>query len=341
MRTPPHNQGTSVPMLSGMLARTFPRIHMTLVDLAGTTCRRFGGVGFALNAMPATVAARRARRNELTVAPNLADRDRHDLAKYLNDISVATDSCFEVEVASVMRQHIGLGSKTALLLAAGLACNAVATEPLTQRDLVLTSGRGGASGVGVNTAFVGGCVVDGGHRTQRDAGFLPSSATKPQAIPPLLARQAFPTDWRVHLFLPTGGSYSGDEELVFFRNHTPIPAAEVREILAAVYHGIVPAFAEAELGALRRAVYEIHHTGFKKREVESHGSVVRELLDRLYTEPNVAAGMSSLGPLVYAIAPRDLDVLSNQTTAAVLSTPIEYLGSFAGRNEGYELEARL
>lgn len=155
----------------------------------------------------------------------------------------------------------------------------------------------------------------------------------------MLARQAFPKHWRVHLFLPTSRSYSGDEELAFFREHTPIPAAEVQEILAAIYHGIVPAFAEADLGTLRRAMHEIHCAGFKKREVESHGSVVRDLLDRLYGEPSLAAGMSSLGPLVYAIAPRDLNILSTHRIGASLSTPVEYLGSFAGRNEGYELEA--
>ena len=336
--TPQRRFSTSSAMDSRILVRTFPRIHMTLVDLGGATRRRFGGIGFGLDSMPATVAATSAPRNLLTVVPTLHERDRHDLERYLVHISEATSHCFRVEVTSVMRQHVGLGSKTALLLATGLACNAVAGEPLARRDLVLMSGRGGASGVGVNTAFVGGCVADGGHRATREVGFVPSSAGNPEDMPPLLARQAFPPHWEVHLFLPAAESCFGAEELMFFGKNTPIPGEEVRQVLAAVYHGIVPAFAEADLGALRGAVHEIHHVGFKRREVDGHGSAVRDLLQALYSETMVAAGMSSLGPLVYAIAPRGLELASNNRIARALMGKVEYLGCVGGRNEGYELE---
>ena len=53
--------------------RTFPRIHMTLIDVAGATRRRFGGAGFALQARPVKVRAARAARHRLDISPNLLD----------------------------------------------------------------------------------------------------------------------------------------------------------------------------------------------------------------------------------------------------------------------------
>ena len=205
--------------MSGTIrVRTFPRIHMTLIDLAGATQRRFGGAGFSLDAMPATVSARMAPGNRLDVVPNLDERDRNDLERYVGMLSRAMNMCFYVEVSTVMPQHVGLGSKTALLLATGLVCNSAAGNPLPRRDLISMSGRGGASGVGINTAFVGGLVVDGGHRADRDTGFVPSSAVKPKTVPPSLVRLMFPAEWRIHLFLPNGRSYFGDEEGDYIRN---------------------------------------------------------------------------------------------------------------------------
>ena len=318
--------------------RTFPRIHMTLIDLAGATRRRFGGVGFTLNSMPATVLAQRASRNVLKVAPNLDERDLHDLETYVTRISKATKECFRVDVTSIMRQHIGLGSKTALLLAAGLACNAAAGTPLNRRDLVLMSGRGGTSGVGVNTTFVGGLVADGGQRADTEAAFQPSSVVQPRDVPPLLVRQAFPTNWRIHLFLPSDEGCYGADEVFFFRNNTPIGIDEAMKVLGAVYHGIVPSFADADLETLSAAVEEIQGTGFKRREIDRHGDVVRGLLHSLRVDERVARGMSSMGPLVYAIAPQEVDITENSEMSSVLAAGVEYLGSVAGRNEGYEIE---
>ena len=185
--------------------RSFPRIHVTLIDLGGATRRRFGGAGFALDAMPAVVKAFRGRECGVEGAPNLKGRDRNGLELYVRKLSRILEQTLRVEIQSVMEQHIGLGSKTALLLAAGLACNAVGGARLQRETLVRMSGRGGASGVGVNVAFDGGFVVDGGHRvgTLND-NFGPSSAGGGSTLPPKLVRLEFPASWRVHLFLPRG-----------------------------------------------------------------------------------------------------------------------------------------
>ena len=325
-------------MLEAIGVRAFPRIHMTLVDLAGATRRRFGGAGFALQAAPAVVRAVRAARTRLDILPNLLDRDRRDLQKYAESISEALNTCFHIEVRSIMRQHVGLGSKTALLLAVGFACNALARSPLSPRQLALLSGRGGTSGVGVNTTFTGGFVVDGGHRAAVDVPYVPSSAGRPSTLPPALVRLNLPTDWRVHLFLPRGRCYSAAEEIRFFEHNTPIPVKEVYDVMAAVYHGIATAVAEADLDCLRYALREVQRTGFKRREIDNQTPSVRKLLNRLDAEEGLAAGMSSLGPLVYAVAATGPKGAWEPVLARILTPDVEYLGCFRGRNRGYELE---
>ena len=323
-------------MTQTITVRTFPRIHVTLIDLAGVTQRRFGGAGFSVDTMPVVLSVCRAPANRVDVSLPVRERDRADLEGHLTRLSAAMGACFCVEVQSMMPQHVGLGSKTALLLAMGLACNAMAEGQLDQTELVRISRRGGASGVGVNATFTGGFVVDGGRKaTGARADFRPSSAAGVGALPPLLVRCDFPAAWRVHLFMPRGTRYCGNAEEAFFAANTPVDSREVYEVLAAVYHGVAPAVAEADLHALRTALGELHTVGFKRREVERQSDSVRGLLGRLSRDRGVAAGMSSLGPLVYAI--RETDDAEISYMSALGGPEVEYLGCAGGRNGGYEL----
>ena len=309
---------------------------MALVDLAGVTQRRFGGAGFSLNTTPAIVNAATAGGNSLNGAPNLSERDRGDLKGYLQRLSGVMDVCFRVEIESVMPQHVGLGSKTALLLAAGLACNAAAGGPLPPAELVRMSGRGATSGVGVNTSFTGGFVVDGGRRADRGSGsFGPSSAGGAGIAPPALVRLEFPAEWRIHLFLARGVRYCGRDEAAFFEANTPIATTDVWEVLAAVYHGLAPAVAEADLTALKVALAKLHTVGFKRREVDGQSRAVGRLLELLCNDLGMAAGMSSLGPLVYAITAAGDG--RTRDMAHLVADGADYLGCVGGRNRGYEL----
>ena len=313
--------------------RTFPRIHMTLIDLAGVTERRFGGAGFSLDTRPAVLSATGATKNSLSVSSSVSCRDRGDLEGYLARLSAAMGRCFRVELEAMMPQHVGLGSKTAVLLAMGLACNEVAEGRLDRSGLVQLSRRGGTSGVGVNATFTGGFVVDGGRR--RGSGeFQPSSAGGSDGPPPVLVRLDFPAAWHVHLFLPRGAGYFGRREETFFSANTPIGTGEVYDVLGSVYHGLAPAVAETDLVALRLALERVHAVGFKRREVEGQSGAVRRLLDEL-RDAGMAAGMSSLGPLVYAIGEGDLE--QRRVMRGLGGSEVDYLGCVGGRNRGYEL----
>ena len=329
----------TIEMPRGVLVKTYPRIHITLIDLARATSRRFGGAGFSVDTLPATVEARLSFENRIISSSNLRYRDQRDAVAYLDSLSRALNSHFEVKLKDVPPQHIGLGSKTTILLAIGIACNSLIGKALSRKTLAKLSRRGGASGIGINSAFKGGFIVDGGHGMVQGKEFVPSSASKPGDLPPILVRLPFPEHWRVHLFVPSSGTrYSGDSELQFFRENTPIPASEVFHVMAAVYHGIAPAIAEADHSLLKQAILEVHQMGFKRREVHAQGPAIGQILETLNGEGHVVAGMSSMGPLVYAIENREGELCESKSIAGLrVSEDIGYHYECRGRNLPYEL----
>jgi len=281
---------------------TFPRVHISLIDLGDATGRRYGGVGFALEGLETTAVATVATENRLIGPASFQRRDVVDVSRALDRVSHRLGIPFEVTVACGAPSHSGFGTKTSTVFAALMACNALAGSRLDRHALVELSRRGGTSGVGVNTAFLGGLVADAGSQLAAGRPFLPSAAAEPGGDPPpAIVTMAAPEEWRVHVFMPEGRVVAGEAERDFFLRNTPIPRQEVLEVLALVYHGVVPAFVSASLPALKLALSRIQGIGFKRREVEYQGAPVAELLESLNGLPDVAAGMSSLGPMVYAI----------------------------------------
>ena len=311
----------------------YPRIHITLVDLANGTGRRYGGAGFALDGLTTTATAKRAERGKFSGPAHFEPGDVADVREAVNRLSARLGLTFDVNVNCDAPSHSGFGTKTTGVLAALTACNAVVGAGLGARELVSLARRGGTSGIGVNTAFVGGFIADAGHPADSATPLLPSSLGEgPHLIPPAIVKLSVPEKWCVHLFLPEGRRVNAQIERDFFACNTPIPRWEVLEVLASVYHGIIPAFASASLVELTSSLQRVHELGFKKREVEYQGGSVLALLRFLKDVGGVAAGMSSLGPLVYGIAEND----SSGEQRALFESEHEgsYLGQFKPRNLG-------
>jgi beta-ribofuranosylaminobenzene 5'-phosphate synthase len=148
----------------------------------------------------------------------------------------------------------------------------------------------------------------------------------------------FPEEWQVHLFLPDGQKYESGEEADFFRHNTPIPTQEAWKVLAAVYHGVLPAFLDRDLRLLRASLRDIHATGFKRRELEAQGARVNRLIELLAEHDDVAVGMSSMGPLVYGIASSEqAHILHDLGKRLESMGAAAYLGAATGRNDGHEI----
>ncbi|RXE55858.1 beta-ribofuranosylaminobenzene 5'-phosphate synthase [Methanoculleus taiwanensis] len=286
------------------------RIHITLLDMNGSLGRVDGGIGIALD-HPATILDARGS-SELAVYGG-DDDTRHRVG----EAARATRGHFslpggaEITVHDTARQHVGLGSGTALALGAGTALCRLYDREAAARDLAKVVGRGGTSGIGTAVFEQGGFVLDGGHRFGQPGGkvdFRPSAASRGVEPPPVIARHPFPEDWQILLVTPNGGAgVHGTTELDLFRTHCPVPLGEVRELCHEVLMRLIPGLIEHDLDAFGTAVNRIQHLGFKKVELTVQPPVVPSLLEALTDAGAAGAGLSSFGPTVYAIGDSGMD----------------------------------
>ena len=279
-----------------------PRLHFGLLDLGHATHRIFGGVGAAIEQPETKVTVERSSSASVSGVDLSEDLVRDLLAALarLGDLRGEMDPV-RVHVDAAPTAHIGLGSKTSVILAVLAAANVELDLGLTQRELQVLSGRGGTSGVGVHTFFEGGLIVDAGHRAIEPRHYRPSSAGPPGQIAPILVSLEMPLDWDVSLLLVEGIRWSADAERRFFLANTPIDDGEVDRAIAIVCLDVAASVAERDLASFASSIRSLQAVGFKQREIEAQPSAVRLLLEALQATPSVAAGMSSVGPLVYAV----------------------------------------
>lgn len=310
------------------------RLHFGLVDLGLATRRMFGGCGVALDEPRSVILWMPSERSELLLedSAGLDSRTRATILRAIERLSSASRPVYgRLVIQDAPLQHVGLGVTTSLVLGALHLVNQTENLGFSEARIEQLSGRGGASGVGLSAFFQGGFVIDAGHSRCDRTEFIPSGCIDATARPLRVARWAFPLDWSIKLLLPPGRRWHGVEELEFFRAHTPVPNDEILEVLGIMYHSIVPSIIQEDLSELRLGLDVLNRTGFKRREVASHGPTVRDVLDRLGSM-GIPAGMSSMGPVVYAIGPRDL--LAEGGIQAAMAEGVADLGVTHVRNGG-------
>lgn len=316
-----------------------PRIHIGLVDLAGISQRSYCGVGFSVSGLSTKWSIYDAENISFDGVHHLDAAAQNDLDSVTRHLQQRMPGGFHATLKEGPDQHIGLGTKTSLLLALIAGVNELKQLNLSQREIQFISGRGGASGIGINLFFCGGIVWDGGHPAADQEAFRPSSALRPNHIPPLLARWQFPSQWAIGLVLPACPSFAGANERTFFDKTTPLPAHDVLETMSAMYHGVLPAFITTDIDLLKRSLERIHSIGFKKCELEAQTVNTTRTLRLIQEIPKLAAGLSSLGPLIYCVFEKTnresmetLETISKQMDAKVL-------GVFSGCNSGFEVQS--
>jgi beta-ribofuranosylaminobenzene 5'-phosphate synthase len=316
----------------------YPRIHFGLVDLGYATLRSYGGSGFVVDAFPVTIQVKACCSFEIDSSCEMDSSAREDLRSLKSLISRRfPQTSGRYTVATIPPQHVGLGSKTALIMALLVAINTHNGYGWTNEFMQSLSGRGGASGVGVNGFFTGGFIVDCGH-PPHGLPHKPSSAAERFTIPPVILRKPFPVEWRVHLLLPAGNRVSGRSEVDFFQANTPVARSEVLEALAATYHGIVPAISMADMDLLKTSLRLMHGTAFKAKELGYQDKAVKDLFFAIQEVGDFAVGLSSLGPLIYLVSSRTDESPNHLLAQLRTNFEFEYLGCFSGRNSGYEVK---
>ncbi len=280
------------------------RLHLGLIDLNGGLGRVDGGIGITLREPRIILWTEEAS----TIQVEGGDAGCRDVIRRAAE---ATISALQLPGAASFRlqtwypRHIGLGSGTQLGLAAAHSLCVLYKYPRTVRELAMIVGRGGTSGIGTAAFETGGFIIDGGHSFGTNGGktgFLPSAASRGVIPASVTVHHPFPEAWKILLVIPSGGeTVSGRREQDLFSGCCPVPEADVREICHEILMRLLPGLVEEDLDLFGAAVNRIQQLGFKKAEREMQPQAIRDLLFFLEEAGAPAYGMSSFGPVLFAI----------------------------------------
>lgn len=283
------------------------RLHFGLIDESGCSGRVDGGTGLSLYEPYWDVEVQ--RKGGLIRGKDLSREHRKAIGFALKSLShMLPGERPGVTVHRCVPPHIGLGSKTSLLLAIGRAICFLADSCMTAVDLATILGRGGTSGIGIHSVNRGGFIWDAGHKfPEEKPEFGPSSQTLAKPAEVILARSV---DWVdiVHFRFSEIG-VNGQEERSVFKKECPIPACESNESLLCVSSLIAPAIVEKDECLLQTGLGRLQRTGFKKREW-LHQDVITTRFKRYWDSLGVseALGLSSFGPTLYVLTKRPQEI---------------------------------
>jgi beta-ribofuranosylaminobenzene 5'-phosphate synthase len=314
-----------------------PRIHVSLADMGFASLRSFGGIGFSIEGPLTVFQFEQGSGIDVHGLAVLDEEGRADLEQVIERMKHDQENLrFRAVLKSAPPQHVGFGSKTALSLALIAGVNAFKAIGWSVPQMQRLSGRGVASGVGVHSFFSGGIIWDVGHKSNAEKQLLPSGSSIGTGIAPLGARIPFSETWRVMLVMPAERPMTGPEEIKFFVESAPVPKLEALSTMAALYHGVLPAFLLGDYSALALALAEVHRLGFKARELGRWSPQLQAVLGALSKE-GFAAGLSSVGPLIYVILPDDDPGATDNVRAICGSLTTRMLTTVRGWNSGYEV----
>lgn len=311
---------------SRVRVRAGARLHLGLLDLSGESGRLYGGVGCMLEEPFVEMWGSRATKMQLR-GVDAEDELAVSLARKLEEVASVLDAKpIQLTVTRRLPSHSGFGSSTATVLAALALLVRLNSLDVPAERVAALSGRGGVSGTGVHGFFQGGWIVDAGQPPGTPA--VPSRFSRHQQ-PSLFATRIPPPDWPVGLFLVEGRTMSGESEAAFFQANAQRAGRDAHRCVSVAHHKIVPGLLTADLELVADGVTELSGCGFKQLELRNQPPAVHQLMARLRSCSPVV-GMSSMGPLVYAIGGDDTkwQAIADQlgawhTRTAVTSAPAE------------------
>ena len=264
------------------------RLHMGMLDAAGSGARRFGGLGVALSRPAAIVEA--SSSDDVTAEGPDAERALAIALRARETLGLPGG--VRVRVVEAIPPHVGLGSGTKLALAVTAALTALAGQTADPGAIARAAGRGARSAVGLWTFVLGGLVVEGGRRPGME---------RPA---PLLVRHAMPDEWRCVLVIPQAEpGLSGRAEEQAFGQLRP-DSNRAALIAQLVLTSLLPGLAEsdlAEFGAALTHVQRLVGESFAPVQGGVFHPRAGDLVDALLRLGAAGAGQSSWGPAVYGI----------------------------------------
>ena len=284
------------------------RLHFGFLDMNGELGRRFGSLGLAIDHPRTRITLRSADFG----AVKGADVGRAERYLGLMTQMLGFEGAYALTVEEAIPAHSGLGSGTQLALAIASALRQLHGLPLDPSGDAMKLGRGGRSGAGIALFSKGGFVVDGGNGAA-------------EATPPVVARLAFPADWRIILLLdPLRQGVHGEAEFAAFRDLPAFPAAAAAHICRLTLMQLLPAVAEADLARFGAGIAEIQAmTGDHFAPAQGGRFASPSVAGALQVLTRAGAhgpGQSSWGPTGFAFARDAPDAL--RLCAALYADPI-------------------
>lgn len=286
----------ALPALSAITVEAPGRLHMGFLDPAASLGRAFGSVGVVIEGCCTRVTARHADDRLIEGEPTPAQRER--ITRYLALLHDAYGGPpVSIRLEQAPRAHCGLGSGTQLALAVGTAYVRLAGIDATSAELAQRLGRGARSGVGVLGFDRGGLIVDGGpgrvtshdgtHHGTHDGTHDKSPASRAALLPPLLAHQPFPDDWRIVLIDDTTREgLHGDDERRGLAALPPFPQTLAAHVCHELLMRVLPGMAQHDFDSFAAGVSAIQ---------QSIGEYFAPVQGGVYSSPAVAAAMQAIG----------------------------------------------
>lgn len=284
------------------------RLHITLIAMHQCSYRKNGGIGLSVNTGCL-----------LTVIPDTktsikVNGDCNDFEK-LSDIesllrSIVTQKNFtkkpKINIEGDLYFHSGLGVGTAITLACIEAVFLINDTIYNIEDIKSHSRRGGTSGIGVNSYFTGGFLLDLGHASDQSP-HNPSRYADNNSLPISLKTVPFFFE-NLYFILPTNAPLiCGKNEQEFFQTNTPIDAKKAYETCYLSIFGVLASVVEQNLHQFDKSITSIQKTNWKSLEIERAGDTVKNLMSNLKDLKCKSIGMSSLGNGIYFILNSDSD----------------------------------
>jgi beta-ribofuranosylaminobenzene 5'-phosphate synthase len=298
---------------------TSARLHMGFFDLTGSSERKFGGLGLAIDA-PTTKVQFAKSKNLLFDA-----KSSENVTKIVKNMveSFNLPTSFSVEILHAIPVHAGLGSGTQLALAIGAGLNQLFGLNLTIAQIAKAAMRGKRSGIGIGAFTQGGFIVDSG----KDG----------DEIPTIAARYVFPNNWRVLLVLDSAHEgVHGAVELLAFKALAPAKC----DLRSMIIDHMLPALQCADLlvfGAQMQALQAYNGDYFSSIQGGRFASRdVAEVLSWLQSNGVACLGQSSWGPTGFAILEnqQQADNLQTQAQLAFADKPNISFKVVQGKNTG-------
>lgn len=285
--------------------KAFPRIHISLIGMNDEGYRLNGGIGFSIASPTLDMSF------ELSDSIDVIDkRDngfaQDELVRLKNHLcNVMIKNKFKVGLRCVIydgmvKSHVGFGSNSMVYLSCVEALFTLNNRDYTNQDIISMSGRGGTSGIGINTYFRGGFVFDVGISNHGQRALAPSSAFMDRIeVKPLLMKSVTLPKWQLGICIPPLEHKTEEEEKEFFQKNCPINKDTVEKVLYEAVYGITSSLMEENFDVFCKSIDTIQQTKWKSLERNLYGKELITAESIIRCAGAQCVGMSSLGPLLY------------------------------------------